>query len=334
MTERSLKLDRLELPFIEQLNGDERGKIFELALERVTIGRSKDNNIVIISEAISRSHASVLKKGDCWVIEDLESKNGIQVNGEKLKSAELKNGDIIQIGDILFRFNDKNNLVPISQKISKGLSNYRKISLKPSKGKKINIRIIIWVTILAVGIVYLLSGSGEESVSDKTLIDKISSEKVFEKFKEMFINERRIIESPPGLEEYIGKAQREMDKLDWGNAELIEAEKEFKKGRRELEVENFHRAIEHFKTALTLFRGHSLAEIYLKISYKRMEQAARKQFEVGRQYFDSLQYQRAIFHFTQVVDLLSYKKNDKMVFESMKYIDICKKKLKAAELFP
>lgn len=75
------------------------GQVEELALleDEIIIGRTDDNNIVLDETGVSRRHASLVKKESTYVLIDLESHNGTVVNGQTIKSVELKHGDRIQI---------------------------------------------------------------------------------------------------------------------------------------------------------------------------------------------------------------------------------------------
>lgn len=68
-----------------------------------TIGRGEGCTYRIPSQRLSRQHARVFAGLGGWGIEDLNSTNGIQVNGTRLKSAWLKDGDEIRFGPIVFR---------------------------------------------------------------------------------------------------------------------------------------------------------------------------------------------------------------------------------------
>lgn len=79
----------------------ETGESFTYKLENgsLTLGRAQGNEIVILDKNISRYHAKVIVGGDRVVLRDLESTNGILVNGTYMKgSIELKNGDEFFIG--------------------------------------------------------------------------------------------------------------------------------------------------------------------------------------------------------------------------------------------
>ena len=68
----------------------------------VTFGRSRGATIFVDSEKVSRTHARVRRTGDVIEVEDLGSRNGTRVNGEKIEGPHrLDSGDEISIGPIL-----------------------------------------------------------------------------------------------------------------------------------------------------------------------------------------------------------------------------------------
>jgi len=81
---------------------DEEGAttIVPLGEEEVTIGREPGNTIQLTEQNVSRQHARLAQGPDGWVIEDLESYNGVKVNGVLVEgSVTLNEGDVVQIGD-------------------------------------------------------------------------------------------------------------------------------------------------------------------------------------------------------------------------------------------
>lgn len=76
----------------------------------MTIGRTADNDFRVIDDGVSRKHARLLIQANRIVIEDLGSRNGTFVNGQKISSHELHDGDKIEVGSttiLKFTFHDK-----------------------------------------------------------------------------------------------------------------------------------------------------------------------------------------------------------------------------------
>jgi len=79
--------------------------LLEQAITR--LGRGVENEIVIVSKRASREHAHIRRDGRRIFLDDLESTNGTFLNGERvLGSAQLRDGDQISIGEIMFIFHD------------------------------------------------------------------------------------------------------------------------------------------------------------------------------------------------------------------------------------
>jgi len=68
----------------------------------VTFGRSRGSTISLEHEKVSRTHARVRRTGDVIEVEDLGSRNGTRVNGDKVEGVRrLETGDEVSIGPIL-----------------------------------------------------------------------------------------------------------------------------------------------------------------------------------------------------------------------------------------
>jgi hypothetical protein len=81
------------------------GQRFEVSKRRTLIGRSRECDIQIDDPSASRRHAEVRQEGTAYWIVDLDSTNGLEVNGMRTQRAKLDHGDKITIGstDIAFR---------------------------------------------------------------------------------------------------------------------------------------------------------------------------------------------------------------------------------------
>ena len=85
-----------------QTSGDS-GIVHKLG-RRTTIGRTPDNDLRIDAEFISRRHAVLLASATSAIVEDLNSTNGVYVNGERVTRRELREGDLLTIGETSFRY--------------------------------------------------------------------------------------------------------------------------------------------------------------------------------------------------------------------------------------
>jgi pSer/pThr/pTyr-binding forkhead associated (FHA) protein len=71
---------------------------YSLERGRLLIGRSRDCDIRLTDPNVSRRHSEVRKDGAGYVVVDLDSTNGTEVNGRRAKRARLEDGDVIVLG--------------------------------------------------------------------------------------------------------------------------------------------------------------------------------------------------------------------------------------------
>jgi DNA repair exonuclease SbcCD ATPase subunit len=71
---------------------------------KTSVGRTPDNDLQIDAKYISRHHAVILAGPAHTIIEDLNSTNGVLVNGRRITRQTLKDGDAVVIGKTSFRF--------------------------------------------------------------------------------------------------------------------------------------------------------------------------------------------------------------------------------------
>ncbi len=88
------------------LSSNFAGREFQLTKQQMVIGRTDDNDVVINHRSISRNHAKIVREPDTgrYTIMDLQSSNGVRVNGEDYGKVELRRGDTIDLGHVRFRF--------------------------------------------------------------------------------------------------------------------------------------------------------------------------------------------------------------------------------------
>ncbi len=80
------------------------GVTFDLAAAVTVVGRNKRCDIVLADPNVSRQHAEIRREGDDYVVIDLDSTNGVQLNGKEVKRAVLGDGDRLTLGTSVLRF--------------------------------------------------------------------------------------------------------------------------------------------------------------------------------------------------------------------------------------
>ncbi|RPH89399.1 MAG: FHA domain-containing protein, partial [Desulfobacteraceae bacterium] len=114
----ALKKEPVIQPTIEVVTGSANEKIFNLGQEKLTVGRSNYNALVLDDEKVSRSHAEIHFEDGYYVVEDLNSTNGVQVNDQLIHKMLLKSGDRITLGDSVLLFTQKEPEISLGDKVS------------------------------------------------------------------------------------------------------------------------------------------------------------------------------------------------------------------------
>jgi pSer/pThr/pTyr-binding forkhead associated (FHA) protein len=88
------------------LSSNFAGKEYELSRPQMIVGRTDENDIVINHRSISRNHAKLVREPDSgrYTISDLQSSNGVRVNGQDYGKVELRRGDVVDLGHVRLRF--------------------------------------------------------------------------------------------------------------------------------------------------------------------------------------------------------------------------------------
>jgi len=93
--------------YLTILTGNRAGTNFPLDPRRETlIGRGTDCHISLADPLCSRVHAKFLCTSDGWIIRDAQSRNGTQVNGQKIDEAMVIDGNTIRVGSHEFEFHE------------------------------------------------------------------------------------------------------------------------------------------------------------------------------------------------------------------------------------
>jgi hypothetical protein len=89
--------------FLEERENDNARHL--IASDVFRIGRHSENDLILHDPSISRHHAEIVRRRDgSFAITDLESMNGVFVNNRQHRKTILRDGDMVELGDVPLRF--------------------------------------------------------------------------------------------------------------------------------------------------------------------------------------------------------------------------------------
>ncbi len=162
-------LDPNEAPRLVVLNTDFAGREFLCTRTELRIGRTDDNDVAIDHRSLSRTHCKLVREDSGeWKIIDLQSANGLMVNGEPYAQVALRIGDVLELGHLKMKFVAAGDSVTINS----SSSNVTSESSKPSSSKGPLIAIVLALLVVVMGgggYVLMKSGSTTDTKPAKAV---------------------------------------------------------------------------------------------------------------------------------------------------------------------
>jgi hypothetical protein len=96
------------------IRGGEARQLIPLDRDRLVLGRGRGADIALKHPAVGAEHARLVREGDAYYLEDLQTRGGTWLNGAQVFRARvrLKENDRIQIADLVFTFHEGAAAVP------------------------------------------------------------------------------------------------------------------------------------------------------------------------------------------------------------------------------
>jgi pSer/pThr/pTyr-binding forkhead associated (FHA) protein len=158
------------------LAGPTPGMEYPLGSDRVTVGRAEDATISVNHNSVSRLHCEIhaLSEGRYEIV-DKGSSNGVRVNGSDLRRGIVEAGDIIELGDVRFKFvgqgqiflpgvGDSQQLESISDRVADAALGRR----KSSTGVIAAVAVLIFGLVCFVGFIAIKHKTGGSTTTDPT----------------------------------------------------------------------------------------------------------------------------------------------------------------------
>jgi two-component system, cell cycle response regulator len=94
-------------PTLEQIRGPGAPRLYHVGQQELLIGRSTQANIAIESAVLSRQHVRIAERDGEVSFLDLDSANGVYLNGVLAYAAILRDGDLLEFGEVAFVFHER-----------------------------------------------------------------------------------------------------------------------------------------------------------------------------------------------------------------------------------
>lgn len=328
---------------LEQLTGPGQGNVFDVYKEKMSIGRNEENEVVLVHESVSRTHAYIEKNGDLgYLIFDNESKNGLYVNGARVEGSPLKNGDLIQVGIFEFKYHAP-EAEPVVQKSplpqlaavpspSEFLAKFFPKKEGASQPAGNNKRLMLYGAVGLLLLMVVMYKPDETPKADEKSKGANAAADFAKRPDTPAVAKKA--GGDPTLEDPLESTSKILTNPDLKDTGILSAEQYFRMGLREYSNKNYQRAIDNFRSALTLSARHPLAQFYLDLAVHETEAAAKRDRDLAIQYYQIMQYDRAIYFCKEVIAYLQHNPNHPSAKSCKDFIENARLLKESAELAP
>ncbi|MEO0335847.1 MAG: FHA domain-containing protein, partial [Pseudomonadota bacterium] len=105
---------------IKIISGPQTGQVIPIKEGVMTVGRSADCDLALVSNGVSKHHAQIASNGEKVMVKDLDSRNGTFVNGVQIRKKVLRAGDKLAFHDVFVEVCDPQNLSTARQYVHPG----------------------------------------------------------------------------------------------------------------------------------------------------------------------------------------------------------------------
>jgi pSer/pThr/pTyr-binding forkhead associated (FHA) protein len=320
--------------------GPHSGQRFAFSKAKVTIGRSPENDIILVNDPlISRQHAYIQINNNDVEIVNLSSKNPIFVNNENVNKWKLTSDTVFMIGDteFLIQIENQQSVVVVKPQASAPAPAPKAAALKvvpkkPSQplAKKLGAyqgfappqgapqmqqapqfqmaptpsaqSVPNGKMIFYIIIAALIVGGLYFYLND----DAASKTKKIKKPSTLKYSDETAFKLNPQEASSRFEKQEKAAKFKQSIA-YLRAEENFTKGTRAFQLGNYSSAIELFQLTLTTNSEHVLAKRYLYLAKVRFDEIVKAKLDLGQSYFERNNFKLCKSLFQQVIDMLSAK---------------------------
>jgi ABC transport system ATP-binding/permease protein len=255
------EVDPEDAPRLLVVSDEFNGQEFACILTEMRLGRTEDNDIALDHRSLSRTHAKFVREDSGeWRIIDMQSANGLTVNGESYAQAALSHGDLIELGHVKLRF------IGPGQS-SQGLTHAR--TAKGTKKKLLLVGMALALLVVGGGLAWALLGQSAKPVPPPRVVETPSEPK-----------------PPPPQEQ--PATPPEVPAI----AQLAE---KLQSARQAMAANDFDLAVDTL-TSLQNASGQRPPEVEQLLDQARAEQQARQSLKLAQKEFQAGRPQEAMKH--------------------------------------
>lgn len=218
------------------------GTSFVLKKKVSIIGRTPENDVPLDHKSISRNHAKIVFDGLNYSIEDMQSANGVRINGEQYDKMALRKGDTIDLGHVRFKFVAPGDDYVFTPETTPVVESTNKNMIF------IGIGVVVVVVVLAFVGIKMMTGGKKSSSSKSPEISKNANNEDLQKSISKYQSEKKWKAALTDVDTLLGKSDLSEDlklkyrKLKSTFAQEVENEKSLESSKSFVQIKTWDKA--------------------------------------------------------------------------------------------
>ena len=298
------------------VDGPHKGSQFKVNSSKITIGRSRDNDIPLEKDPkVSRMHVQIDLSPTEIIATSLSDGNPMYIDSNLETSISMMPGSLIQVGESVIRLEIRNteltpqqeeiprNIIqqqgpltmqPYSNRSAQDYSFYgssKKSNRQSEEAKKKKRFYIIVGTVFALFALLMLTNNKKNIPPEELLDEKEVSNRI---------------------ETTINNTKKQRDLLIQSGKTVPHfkfAQESYIKGFRDFERGNYERSIQAFQACLSLFPSHTLCNRYLNLAQRKHQELIHYYMVRGAKHLKTNQFRPCLNAFRNVMIMVKVKSN-------------------------
>ncbi|MBU1219950.1 FHA domain-containing protein [Myxococcota bacterium] len=290
------------------------GTSFVLKRKVSIIGRTPENDVALDHKSISRNHAKIVFDGLNYSIEDMQSANGVRINGEQYDKMALRKGDTIDLGHVRFKFVAPGDDFVFTPETTPVVQSGNKNMIF------IGIGIVVVVAVIAFVGIKMMTGGKKSGPSKSPEVSQNTSNEDLQKSISKYQSEKKWKAALSDVDVLLGKADLSEDlklkykKLKSTFTQEVENEKSLESSKSFVQIKTWDKAFSEAKkiTSNSVYHpeaagiiSKSKTEYLVQIMTKSKEYLASKKCDEIKSLYSKAKAME--YSESELMDLSSYR---------------------------
>jgi hypothetical protein len=328
MANRAIRFKTTEVPRqvgeqarLKVVHGPDRGVTFVVTSSKVAVGRGEECEVHLGDLKTSRKHFELENRGDgSWALKDLGSANGVLIKGAATRSALIRSGEILTLGETVLEFISADVGTRIMIAPARSIEQLRQEdqAYQAQRDRVLRLGKSTAAAKAPSAPAVAPSAAGAKKKFNPGLLIALAALVVLWSFISEDSPVKKRLNKKANFAEKIPAAILPPDQLA-----LVKSQVEplVKLGLREYQNGNLLRARQHFDEVLRLQPDHSVALRYLNNCTVELDRVVMDYLKLGRRQLDAGKLREARGSFQSVMNLLDADPSNDRYKQAQEFID-------------